>query len=51
MGVVVLDVVGGQAFELLLVPDDGAVEEFSADGADPAFGEGVWASPEIVEGF
>ena len=41
VGVVVLDVFGDQAFELLLVPDDGAVEELSADGADPSFGECV----------
>ena len=41
MGVVVADVVDDEPFELLLVPDDGAVEEFSADGSDPAFGECV----------
>ena len=36
-----LDVVDHEAFELLFVPDDGSVEEFSADRADPTFGEGV----------
>ncbi len=41
VGVVVLDVVDDQAFELVLVPDDGPVEELSADGSDPPFGEGV----------
>jgi hypothetical protein len=46
-GVVVLDVVGDQAFELLSVSDDGAgqlfglLEEFAANGADPLFGECV----------
>jgi len=39
--VVVRDIFDDEAFELLLVPDDGAVEEFSADRADPSFGEGV----------
>jgi hypothetical protein len=41
VGVVVVRVVDDEAFELVLVPDDGAVEEFPADGSDPAFGEGV----------
>ena len=36
VGVVVVDVVNNEPFELLLVPDDGAVEEFSADGSDPS---------------
>ncbi len=39
--VVVVDVVDDDTLELPLVPDDGAVEKFSADGADPAFGERV----------
>ena len=39
--VVVPDVVDDESFELVLVPDDGAVEELSAQGADPAFGECV----------
>ncbi len=39
--VVGVDVVGDEAFELALVPDDGAVEKLSADRSDPAFGEGV----------
>jgi len=30
VGVVVLDVVGDESFELRLVPDDRAVEEFAA---------------------
>ena len=41
MPVVVVDVVDDEALELSAVPDDGAVEEFSAHGADPAFGERV----------
>ncbi len=41
MLVVVCDVVDDEAFELLAVPDDGSVEEFSSDGSDPAFGERV----------
>jgi len=41
VSVVVLDVVDDEALELALVPDDGAVEEFSADGSAPAFGERV----------
>ena len=41
VGVVVVDVVGDEAFELVLVPDDGAVEEFASQGPDPAFGERV----------
>ena len=46
MGVVVGDVAGDESFELLLVPDDGAVEEFSSDRSDPSFGERVryWGS-------
>lgn len=34
---VVLDVVGDQSSELGLVPDDGAVAEFAAQGAEPPF--------------
>jgi hypothetical protein len=41
VGVVVLDVVDDEAFELMLVPDDGAVEELAAEGSDPAFSKGV----------
>jgi hypothetical protein len=41
VGVVMLDVVDHEAFELMLVPDDGAVEELAAQGSDPAFSEGV----------
>ena len=42
--VVVLDEVVEESVELLLVPDEGAVEEFVADGSDPSFGErvGLW---------
>jgi len=40
-GVVVVDVVDDEAFELVLVPDDGAVEELAAQGPDPAFRERV----------
>ena len=39
--VAVLDEVVEESLELVLVPDQGAVEEFVADGADPSFGEGV----------
>lgn len=39
--VVVVDVVGHEPFELVLVPDEGAVEKFAADGPDPALGVGV----------
>ena len=51
VGVVVLDVVDDQAFELLLVPDDGAVEELSSDRSDPAFGErvGDWGADGCLE--
>ena len=41
MLVVVGDVVDDDAFELATVPDDGAVEEFSADRSDPSLGECV----------
>ena len=36
-----VDVVDHEPLELALVPDDGAVKEFSAQGGDPAFGERV----------
>ena len=36
-----VDVVDHEVFELVLVPDDGAVEELASQGADPAFDEGV----------
>ena len=39
--VVMRDVVGDEAFELASVPDEGAVEEFSSQRADPPFGERV----------
>ena len=44
MLVVVGDVVDDEAFELFLVPDDGPVEEFTADRANPSFSEcvGYW---------
>ncbi len=35
VGVVALDVVDDDAFELLLAPDDRGVEEFTADRAAP----------------
>ncbi len=35
--VVVIDVVDDEALKLVLVPDDGAVEELAAQGPDPAF--------------
>ena len=39
--VVVIDVVDNEPFEVVLVPDDGSVEQFVADGSDPAFGVAV----------
>ncbi len=39
--VVMLDLIVHETFELVLVPDDCVVEEFSADRSDPSFGEGV----------
>ncbi len=41
VGVVVVEVVDDESVELALVPDEGAVDELAAQGADPAFGEGV----------
>ena len=56
MFVVVADVIHDQLFELVLVPDDGAVEEFAADGSDPPLcvGVGLWRPDrglEDVEAF
>lgn len=39
--VVVVDVLVQECSELSFVPDQGAIEEFLAEGADPAFGERV----------
>jgi len=39
--VVVLDVFVEELFALSLVPDEGPVTEFTADGADPSFRVGV----------
>ncbi len=41
VGVVVIDVVDDEAFELALVPDDGSVEQLASQGPDPSLGEGV----------
>ena len=41
VGVVVLEVVAEQCAEVAGAEDDGAVEEFAADGADPSFGVAV----------
>ena len=41
VSVVVVDVVGDELFELVLVPDDGAVEELSPQGPDPTLGERI----------
>jgi len=41
MLVVVRDVVDDETFELLVVPDDGAVEELSPDRSDPTLSERV----------
>jgi hypothetical protein len=39
--VVMLDVLDEELLEVSLVPDEGPVAEFAADGADPSFGVGV----------
>ena len=41
VGVVVVDAVGDESFELMLVPDDCAIEELATDGPDPALRERV----------
>jgi hypothetical protein len=41
VGVVVVDVVHDESFELVLVPDDGAVEELASHAPDPSFSERV----------
>ena len=41
MGVVVVDLVEDEWFESTLVPDDGAVEQFTTETADSAFFERV----------
>jgi hypothetical protein len=54
--VVVLDVADDEPFELSLIPDDGAVEQLSADRSDPALSERVRyrradGGPEDPEAF
>ena len=51
VGVVVIDVVDDELFELVLIPNDGPVEQFAAQGSDPSFGEGVryWGSDRGLE--
>jgi len=46
MCVVMLDELAGEPLQLALVPDQGLVQEFVADCADPAFGEcvGLWSA-------
>jgi hypothetical protein len=39
--VVMLDVLVQELLELVVVPDEGPVAEFAADGPDPSFGVGV----------
>ena len=39
--VVVVDVSDNEPFELVLVPDEGAVEKFASDGSDPPFRERI----------
>ena len=39
--VAMVDVVDHEPLELALIPDDRVVKELSAQGADPAFSEGV----------
>ena len=53
VGVVVVDVVDDEVFELSLVPDDGAVEELAAQGPDPALGErvGDWGPDRRLSTF
>ena len=51
MGVVVLEFLVEQQAQLLFVPDDGSVEEFVAQGANPSLGERVclrcpWRDPK-----
>jgi hypothetical protein len=41
VGVVVVEVADDEAVELSLVPDEGAVEQLAAQGADPTLGERV----------
>lgn len=41
MFVVVIDVVGYEPVELVLVPDEGPVEELASDGSDPPFRERI----------
>ena len=41
VSVVVVAVVGDESLELALVPDDHSVEQFAAQGSDPAFRKGV----------
>jgi len=41
VGLVVVDVIGHESFELSGVPDDGAVQELWGHGSDPAFRERV----------
>ena len=51
MLVVVSDVIDDKTFELSLVPDDGAIEEFTADRANPSFSErvGYWRAGRCSE--
>ena len=51
VGVVVVDVVDHYTLELLAVPDDDSVEEFTPDRPDPAFGErvGNWRADRTLE--
>lgn len=51
VSVVIVDVVGDEAFQLALVPDDGPVEELATQSSDPAFSErvGDWRSDRGFE--
>ena len=44
VGVVVLDVLVEELCELSVVPDEGPVTELAADGSDPSFGVGAFAT-------
>ena len=51
VSVVMVDVIDGEPFEVLPVPDDGPVEEFTAKRADPTLGERIrdWGPDRSLE--
>ena len=46
VGVVMVDEVDDEAYELVSVPDDGAIEQFPAQGADPKRSANAFATGE-----